>query len=148
MPPHASSSRTAPLLPRRLPSGAATATQGLLDYLFLCCQVRYGGMRDKPGKGRDYYHTCYCLSGLAVASAEPPNDDEAETSVPKHWTSSLELVNPVFNIVAAKVESGMAYYRNKEAGRGKREGRASDDALPAAAASSQTTAAAAAVSLS
>jgi protein farnesyltransferase subunit beta len=25
----------------------------------------HGGLRDKPGKSPDYYHTCYCLSGLA-----------------------------------------------------------------------------------
>lgn len=24
-----------------------------------------GGLRDKPGKPPDYYHSCYCLSGLA-----------------------------------------------------------------------------------
>jgi len=26
-----------------------------------------GGIIDKPGKGRDYYHTCYGLSGLSVS---------------------------------------------------------------------------------
>ena len=26
-----------------------------------------GGLRDKPGKAQDHYHTCYCLSGLAAA---------------------------------------------------------------------------------
>lgn len=26
-----------------------------------------GGLRDKPGKPVDYYHTCYCLSGLSAA---------------------------------------------------------------------------------
>lgn len=25
-----------------------------------------GGLRDKPGKGADYYHSCYCLSGLSA----------------------------------------------------------------------------------
>ena len=39
--------------------------QGLLDYLLVCAQCDHGGLRDKPGKGRDYYHTCYGLSGLA-----------------------------------------------------------------------------------
>lgn len=32
-----------------------------------CCQSHRGGLRDKPGKGADYYHTCYCLSGLSLA---------------------------------------------------------------------------------
>ena len=33
----------------------------------VCCQHSGGGLIDKPGKNRDYYHTCYCLSGLSVA---------------------------------------------------------------------------------
>ncbi|KAI9260219.1 terpenoid cyclases/protein prenyltransferase alpha-alpha toroid [Sporodiniella umbellata] len=41
--------------------------EGLQEYVLLCCQSRYGGLVDKPGKGVDYYHTCYCLSGLSVA---------------------------------------------------------------------------------
>ena len=42
------------------------------------CQDLRGGLIDKPGKGRDYYHTCYALSGLSVAqyimSATSPDD--------------------------------------------------------------------------
>jgi len=34
----------------------------------VCCQCKTGGLRDKPGKGRDYYHTCYCISGASVAA--------------------------------------------------------------------------------
>lgn len=34
-------------------------------WLLKCCQASKGGMRDKPGKPPDYYHTCYCLSGLS-----------------------------------------------------------------------------------
>jgi len=32
-----------------------------------CQQPLKGGLRDKPGKPPDYYHTCYCLSGLSAA---------------------------------------------------------------------------------
>ena len=39
----------------------------LQQYLFMCCQEPAGGFRDKPGKSRDYYHTCYALSGLSVS---------------------------------------------------------------------------------
>ena len=35
----------------------ALALQG---WLLLCCQLKHGGLQDKPGKGRDHYHTCYC----------------------------------------------------------------------------------------
>ncbi|KAI7850021.1 terpenoid cyclases/protein prenyltransferase alpha-alpha toroid [Circinella umbellata] len=41
--------------------------EALQEYILLCCQSRYGGLIDKPGKGADYYHTCYCLSGLSTA---------------------------------------------------------------------------------
>ncbi|XP_071801144.1 protein farnesyltransferase subunit beta-like [Asterias amurensis] len=39
----------------------------LQEYILLCCQHKHGGLIDKPGKARDFYHTCYCLSGLSVA---------------------------------------------------------------------------------
>ena len=35
-------------------------------WLLACCQGKRG-LRDKPGKHPDYYHTCYCLSGLSSA---------------------------------------------------------------------------------
>ena len=34
---------------------------------FLKYQDHRGGLLDKPGKSRDFYHTCYTLSGLALA---------------------------------------------------------------------------------
>lgn len=37
-------------------------------YILLCGQDVHGGLRDKPSKPRDFYHSCYCLSGLSVAS--------------------------------------------------------------------------------
>ncbi len=45
--------------------------EALQEYLLLCCQDQRGGLIDKPGKGRDFYHTCYCLSGLSVAQHMP-----------------------------------------------------------------------------
>ena len=33
-----------------------------------CAQsIEYGGLRDKPGKPRDFYHSCYALSGLSIS---------------------------------------------------------------------------------
>ena len=45
------------------PGTAATGTllfdqERLQEYILKCCQYIKGGLRDKPGKGRDYYHTC------------------------------------------------------------------------------------------
>lgn len=39
----------------------------LQNYVLINCQYHAGGLIDKPGKSRDFYHTCYCLSGLSVA---------------------------------------------------------------------------------
>jgi len=38
-------------------------------YTYIYMQDPSGGLRDKPSLRRDYYHTCYCLSGLAVTQS-------------------------------------------------------------------------------
>lgn len=50
--------------------------RALQEYLLVCCQDSRGGLVDKPGKSRDYYHTCYTLSGLSLAQ-NMPNGDQA-----------------------------------------------------------------------
>lgn len=42
-------------------------TRALQLWILRGCQQLKGGLRDKPGKSADYYHTCYCLSGLSAA---------------------------------------------------------------------------------
>lgn len=43
-------------------------TFSLQKYILHCGQdVTYGGLKDKPSKRRDHYHTCYALSGLSLA---------------------------------------------------------------------------------
>ncbi|KAK9351874.1 terpenoid cyclases/protein prenyltransferase alpha-alpha toroid [Lipomyces doorenjongii] len=37
----------------------------LQKYILFCCQSPRGGLRDKPGKSSDFYHSCYVLSGLS-----------------------------------------------------------------------------------
>ena len=104
----------------------------------VCCQCTTGGLRDKPGKGRDYYHTCYCISGASVAAtmlpqpaAPPPAAAAAAAAatgaagegatgegasggtpqvvVPAEW-QSMRLINPVYNVAADKVEQALAYF--------------------------------------
>lgn len=41
--------------------------RALQEYVLLLAQAPHGGLRDKPGKGPDAYHTCYNLSGLSAA---------------------------------------------------------------------------------
>ncbi|OKL59978.1 hypothetical protein UA08_04797 [Talaromyces atroroseus] len=40
--------------------------EGLARYILNCCQNKKGGLRDKPGKFPDSYHSCYTLSGLST----------------------------------------------------------------------------------
>ena len=40
---------------------------GLQEYILIAAQSPKGGLRDKPGKSPDNYHTCYNLSGLSAA---------------------------------------------------------------------------------
>jgi prenyltransferase beta subunit len=61
-------------------------THMLSRYTLMCAQQFDGGLRDKPSKSRDFYHTCYNLSGLS-ASQHLPN---GETLV---WGSPSNLVN-------------------------------------------------------
>mmetsp|Transcript_29108 Transcript_29108/g.59069 ORF Transcript_29108/g.59069 Transcript_29108/m.59069 type:complete len:230 (-) Transcript_29108:53-742(-) len=57
--------------------GEDSRTDGIFDdlcfdreklqrYILLCAQDVNGGLRDKPSKPRDFYHSCYNLSGLSV----------------------------------------------------------------------------------
>lgn len=73
----------------------------LQQYVLLCSQID-GGFRDKPGKGRDHYHTCYCLSGLSIAQYSWT--DEADSPpLPRdvfglYSINLLEQVHPLFNV--------------------------------------------------
>jgi len=47
-------------------SGLCFDREMLQRYILLCAQDVNGGLRDKPSKPRDFYHSCYNLSGLSV----------------------------------------------------------------------------------
>ncbi|KAJ6866670.1 protein farnesyltransferase subunit beta isoform X2 [Populus alba x Populus x berolinensis] len=74
----------------------------LQQYILLCSQLENGGFRDKPGKPRDFYHTCYCLSGLTVCQHSCSKDYDSP-SVPGQvlgpYSNLLEPVHPLYNVV-------------------------------------------------
>ncbi|KAF2434485.1 prenyltransferase [Tothia fuscella] len=42
--------------------------EGLIRFILCCCQQqKQGGLRDKPSKNPDSYHSCYVLAGLSTA---------------------------------------------------------------------------------
>ncbi|CAI6000663.1 unnamed protein product [Closterium sp. NIES-64] len=78
----------------------------LQAYLLLCCQMPEGGLRDKPGKARDYYHTCYALSGLTAAQHSHPVALPTHTHAPQQAAASVDVgvggsvLGPVSNFLA------------------------------------------------
>lgn len=90
----------------------AHALQG---YILLCCQVLDGGLRDKPGKSPDYYHTCYCLSGLSQAQSSAShrvNAPPPPKAVLGPYTNLLEPVHPLCNVVLSKYTDAIRYFRH------------------------------------
>ncbi|NWI24266.1 FNTB farnesyltransferase, partial [Sula dactylatra] len=81
----------------------------LQEYILLCCQCLAGGLLDKPGKSRDFYHTCYCLSGLAIAQHFGSGDLHRETVLGSP-ENRLQPTHPVYNIGPEKVMRAVMYF--------------------------------------
>ncbi len=70
-----------------------------------CCQSSKGGLRDKPGKPVDYYHTCYCLSGLAAAQHAPGGRVLGPAD-----TNALRPADPAVNVVLDRLAAARQHY--------------------------------------
>lgn len=80
----------------RLPGGRPMfSAAGLQMWLMLACQEP-SGLRDKPGKSPDFYHTCYCLSGLAVAQ-------QCSGRVLGQTANSLRVTDVCVNVLPEKL---------------------------------------------
>jgi protein farnesyltransferase subunit beta len=73
----------------------------LQRYILVGCQAAMGGLRDKPGKYPDLYHTCYCLSGLSIAQHA---DSLQRVPLLGRQENLLANVHPLYNIRHAHVE--------------------------------------------
>ena len=72
-------------------------------WVLRCCQQTKGGLRDKPGKPADYYHTCYCLSGLSSAQ----HSSNVVLGPPENV---LKQADPLCNIVEDKLKAAIGYF--------------------------------------
>ena len=88
-------------------------------YVLLACQAETGGLRDKPGKPADFYHSCYALSGLAALQF-PLNGFE-ENRVLGHRSNRLEANCVLYNNLVDRVLFAREYFSNAEPNLG-REG--------------------------
>jgi len=85
----------------------------LQQYILLCAQVLEGGLRDKPGKNRDHYHSCYCLSGLSVSQYSAMTDSDS-CPLPQHvlgpYSNLLEPIHPLYNVVLDKYHTAYEFF--------------------------------------
>uniref|UniRef100_A0A3B3TWD9 Protein farnesyltransferase subunit beta n=1 Tax=Poecilia latipinna TaxID=48699 RepID=A0A3B3TWD9_9TELE len=82
----------------------------LQEYILLCCQNPTGGLLDKPGKSRDFYHTCYCLSGLSIAQ-HFGNVEHYHEVILGTEENRLAPTHPVYNICPDKVAKAVQHFR-------------------------------------
>ena len=82
----------------------------LQNYTLACCQEEKGGLRDKPEKNPDYYHTCYCLSGLSLAQYLFSWVDNKLHVEPTRLLFDLQVTHPVHNIGLEAVHSMRHYF--------------------------------------
>ncbi|WCJ20964.1 Protein farnesyltransferase subunit beta [Euphorbia peplus] len=88
----------------------------LQQYIVLCSQEQEGGFRDKPGKARDYYHTCYCLSGLSVCQYSC-SKDEYSPPLPRAvlgpYSNLLESIHPLYNVVSKQYHEAREFFSSQ-----------------------------------
>ncbi|CAD7948876.1 unnamed protein product [Amoebophrya sp. A25] len=77
-----------------------TQPEPLQMYVFLACQdEERGGLRDKPGKRPDFYHTCYSLSGVSVNQSVVQADGRVVRNVVGNpETNDLQQIDPFYNV--------------------------------------------------
>ncbi|BDD58308.1 hypothetical protein MPDQ_000399 [Monascus purpureus] len=66
--------------PKPLSIDSLCSREGLTRYILSCCQNKKGGLRDKPGKYPDAYHTCYALLGLSTVQYYHYHTDSSAAS--------------------------------------------------------------------
>jgi len=91
----------------------------LQRYILLCAQDVNGGLRDKPSKPKDFYHSCYNLSGLSVAQhaleswPSVSSCDGAESFNNLFGDVSVNIIgrtDPVINIRKERVQFMLAKF--------------------------------------
>ena len=80
----------------------------LQRYILLCTQDENGGLRDKPSKGRDFYHSCYCLSGLSIAQ-HYGGKNKSRTALSTDHTKTHQT-HPCYNIRVEHVAFCQSYF--------------------------------------
>lgn len=92
--------------------------EALKTYILNCCQnTEIGGLRDKPGKNPDFYHTNYTLCGLSMAE----HIYQCDITDGFHFTVKDDIegatysvpVNPIFGLPIGVAEKCNKFFREK-----------------------------------
>ncbi|PTU24265.1 hypothetical protein P175DRAFT_0505943 [Aspergillus ochraceoroseus IBT 24754] len=78
------------------PADNLYSREGLTRYILACCQSKNGGLRDKPGKHPDSYHTCYTLTGLSSVQYRHYHTDSSSISQGEFSSAFSWKYLPVF----------------------------------------------------
>ncbi|VDM08565.1 unnamed protein product [Wuchereria bancrofti] len=79
--------------------------KALQEYILVACQdVENGGLRDKPDKSSDLYHTCYVLSGLSIAQYYTTD------AIVGGEINRLARLSPVYNICENAERKAREYF--------------------------------------
>ncbi|KHJ95886.1 prenyltransferase and squalene oxidase repeat-containing domain protein [Oesophagostomum dentatum] len=104
----------------RLPAEGLFDARMLEEYILMSCQILFsfvrtetvkdgaGGFRDKPDKPRDLYHTCYVLSGLAIAQAYSISRES--NGILGGSQNAVEAINPVFNLTTDSEQFAESFF--------------------------------------
>jgi protein farnesyltransferase subunit beta len=93
-------------------AGGLTYDQSLLQrYVLLCGQHVEGGLRDKPSKMRDYYHSCYNLSGLSIS--QHVMSEDGKPVVYGDASNVVEATHACFNIRCDRVVKAVERFKDE-----------------------------------
>lgn len=98
--------------------------RGLRAYILQCCQTEERpGLRDKPGKNSDFYHTNYVLLGLAIAENSFSYTDNKVKSPFSIKSEPLEFtkgqpsisvaINPIYGLPTSDVVKFSKHYSGR-----------------------------------
>lgn len=85
-------------------------TEMLQKYILMCCQGPKGGLKDKPTKSVDLYHTMYALCGLSLSQCR----GAGETGMFDWEFAKLGEVDPVANVSVGQLERFKAFFKNNK----------------------------------
>ncbi|KAF2460653.1 terpenoid cyclases/protein prenyltransferase alpha-alpha toroid [Lineolata rhizophorae] len=122
--------------PTAAPPPRLWSREGLATYILQCCQNAQGGLKDKPSKNPDAYHTNYNICGLSAAqhryaycpSQEP--DMEGNLKAGFSWVMMAEgereeegrvfddedrvgAINPVYVVPVGRAERARRFFESK-----------------------------------